>query len=243
MSLVAAVIRAGLKDLTIVSYGGPDVGILCAAGVVKKLVFGFVSLDSVPLEPHFRAARQSGAIDVQELDEGMLQWGLYAAGLRLPFLPTRSGLGSDVMKTNPQLRTVRSPYDDGETLVAMPAMELDAALVHMNRADALGNAVCLGPDAFFDDLFCMAAKTRILSCEQVLSAEALQAAAHPSAFVLDRMMVDAVVEAPGGAGFTACPPDYERDEGAQRAYAATAKDGAAWSVFLDNFVAGTGDDS
>ena len=42
------------------SYGGPDVGLLCAAGKVRKLVYGFVSLDSIPLEPHFRAARQSG---------------------------------------------------------------------------------------------------------------------------------------------------------------------------------------
>jgi glutaconate CoA-transferase subunit A len=62
MSLVRAIIRSGLKDLTIVSYGGPDVGLLCAAGKVRKLVYGFVSLDSIPLEPHFRAARQAGAV-------------------------------------------------------------------------------------------------------------------------------------------------------------------------------------
>ena len=61
MSLVRAILRSPLKDLTIVSYGGPDVGLLCAAGKVKKLVYGFVSLDSIPLEPHFRAARQAGA--------------------------------------------------------------------------------------------------------------------------------------------------------------------------------------
>ena len=59
MSLVRAILRSSLKDLTVVSYGGPDVGLLCAAGKVKKLVYGFVSLDSIPLEPHFRAAKQS----------------------------------------------------------------------------------------------------------------------------------------------------------------------------------------
>src|SRR5436305_7625162 len=134
MSLERAILRSDLKDLTIVSYGGPDIGLLCAAGKVRKAVYGFVSLDSIPLEPHFRAARQAGAIEAMELDEGMLQWGLYAASLRLPFLPTRAGLGSDVMTVNPFLRTVRSPYDDGEELVAMPAIALDAALVHVNRA-------------------------------------------------------------------------------------------------------------
>ena len=92
MSLVRAILRSDLRDLTVVSYGGPDVGLLCAAGKVKKLVYGFVSLDSIPLEPHFRQARQAGSIEAVELDEGMYQWGLYAAALRLPFLPTRAGL-------------------------------------------------------------------------------------------------------------------------------------------------------
>ncbi|MDH4170368.1 MAG: acyl CoA--acetate/3-ketoacid CoA transferase subunit alpha, partial [Acidimicrobiia bacterium] len=58
MSLVRAIVRSDLEDLTIVSYGGPDIGILCATGQAKKVVYGFVSLDSIPLEPHFRAARQ-----------------------------------------------------------------------------------------------------------------------------------------------------------------------------------------
>src|SRR5436189_1347502 len=119
MSIIREILRSPLRDLTLVTYGGPDVGMLCAAGKVKKVVYGFVSLDSIPLEPHFRAARQNGTIaEAVELDEGMLQWGLYAASLRLPFLPTRAGLGSDVMSINPCLRTVRSPYDDGEELLA-----------------------------------------------------------------------------------------------------------------------------
>src|SRR5512134_3920251 len=76
MALVRALLRSKLKDLTIVSFGGPDVGLLCAAGKVKKVVTGFVSLDSIPLEPHFRRARESGAVETFELDEGMLYWGL-----------------------------------------------------------------------------------------------------------------------------------------------------------------------
>ena len=63
MAFVRALVRSGVKDLTIVSYGGPDVGILCATGQVRKVVYGFVSLDSIALEPHFRNARQSGAIE------------------------------------------------------------------------------------------------------------------------------------------------------------------------------------
>src|SRR5947208_11730520 len=79
MSLVRAILRSDLTDLTVVSYGGPDVGLLLAAGKVRRVVYGFVSLDSIPLEPHFRAARQAAAVEVTEYDEGLLRWGLYAA--------------------------------------------------------------------------------------------------------------------------------------------------------------------
>jgi len=240
MSVVRAILRSGVRDLTVVSYGGPDVGLLCASGRVRKLVYGFVSLDTIPLEPHFRAARQAGSLaELEELDEGMLQWGLYAASLRLPFLPTRAGLGSDVMTVNPRLRTVRSPYDDSEELVAMPALELDAAFVHLNRADARGNAQFLGPDLYFDDLFLGAASTRrFVSCEQIVATADLGSASFLTMRV-NRSMVDGVIEAPGGAHFTSCEPDYGRDEAFQRAYASAAADPEAWPAFRARFLDGS----
>ena len=236
MSLVRAILRSELKDLTVVSYGGPDVGLLCKAGKVKKLITGFVSLDSIPLEPHYRIARQTGSVENMDLDEGMLQWGLYAAANRLPFLPTRTGLGSDVMTLNPELKTVDSPYADGETLVAMPAIELDVAIIHMNRADRGGNGQYLGPDLYFDDLFCMAAKRRFMSCERLIDTADFLKEGPLQSLRINRMMVDGVVEAPMGAHFTECPPDYERDEAFQRSYAATAKDPEAWKRFEETFI-------
>lgn len=238
MSLIREILHSDLKDLTIVSYGGPDVGLLCSAGKVAKVIFGFVSLDSIPLDPHFRAARQSGSIEVEEYDEGMLQWGLYAAGIRLPYLPTRAGLGSDVMTVNPRLRTVTDPYG-GQTLVAMPAIHLDAALVHMNRADAQGNAQYLGPDLYFDDLFCMAADQAFVSCEQIVPAAELTARAPVSTVRIPRLLVSGVVAAPHGAHFTSCVPDYDRDEAFQREYVAAAKDPQRWQQFLDRYLSGS----
>ena len=236
MSLVREILRSPLKDLTLVSYGGPDVGLLCAAGKVRKVVYGFVSLDSIPLEPHFRIARQTGAIEAFELDEGMFQWGLYAAANRLPFLPTRAGLGSDVLAMNPELKLVKSPYGEGEELVAMPALELDAALIHMNRADETGNGQFLGPDPYFDDLYCMAAKRRFMSCEKIIPTKDLLQEGSIHTLKINRMMVDAVIEAPGGAHFTECPPDYDRDEEFQREYAYTASDAEAWSKFKARYL-------
>ena len=241
MSLVRAIARSALADLTVVSYGGPDVGLLLAAGKVRRLVYGFVSLDTIPLEPHFRAAREAGTLAVVEYDEGMLQWALYAAACRLPFLPTRAGLGSDVLRVNPHLRTVASPYGD-EELVAVPALPLDAALVHLNRADAHGNATYLGPDPYFDDLFVQAASKAFLSCEQIVDTAGLTVDVPVQRLLVSRMMVDGVVETPHGAHFTTCTPDYERDEKFKRTYAAAAKGSdEEWAGFEERFLSGDED--
>jgi acyl CoA:acetate/3-ketoacid CoA transferase alpha subunit len=237
MAAVRAILRSDLTDLTVVSYGGPDVGLLCAAGKVAKVVYGFVTLDSIPTDPHFKAARQSGAVEAMEVDEGMFYLGLLAASQRIPFLPTRSGLGSDVLVVNPSLRTVRSPYDDGEELVAMPALRLDAAVTHVNRADAAGSGQILGPDPFFDELFLGAADRRFVTTEQLVTTDALLAEGPIQSLCISRLLTDGVVETPGGAHFTACVPDYGRDEGFQKEYVAAAGDPDAWSAFYQRFLA------
>jgi glutaconate CoA-transferase subunit A len=233
LSLVRALLRSDIGDLTLVAYGGPDVGMLMAAGRVRRLVAPFVTLDSIPLEPHYRAARERGAFELTEVDEGMFMWGLRAAAHRLPFLPVRAGIGSDVMRVNPGLRTVTSPYDDGETFVAMPALRLDAALVHVNRADRLGNGQYLGPDPYFDDLFCEAADAAYVSCERIVDTAELTKEAPPQSLLVKRLHVTGVVEAPGGAHFTSCAPDQGRDESFQRLYATTP-----WAEFSERFLAG-----
>lgn len=239
MALVRAILRSSLTDLTIVSWGGPDVGLLARAGRIRKLVYAFVSLDSIPLEPNFQRARQEKWIpEVVELDEGMFHTGLQAAAQRLPFLPMRAGLGSDVLVNNQWIRTVTSPYDDGETFVAVPALNLDVALVHLNRADRHGNATYLGPDPYFDDLFCMAASRAYLSCEEIVDTAGLTVDTPVQRLLISRMMVDGVVETPRGAHFTSCSPDYERDERFQKAYAGAAKDDEAWTAFERRFLAG-----
>jgi glutaconate CoA-transferase subunit A len=246
MALVRAILRSDLKDLTIVSWGGADVGLLARAGKICKLVYAFVSLDSIPLEPNFQRARQNGTIpEIVELDEGMFQTGLYAAAQRLPFLPMRAGLGSDVLANNPQIKTVTSPYaaPDGafEELTAVPALQLDVALVHLNRADAHGNASYLGPDPYFDDLFCMAAEKAFVSCEQIVDTAGLTVDSPVQRLLLSRMMVTGVVETPNGAHFTTCTPDYERDEAFQKLYAVAAGDDASWAEFEERFLSGDED--
>ncbi|NDJ89835.1 cholesterol ring-cleaving hydrolase subunit IpdA [Mycolicibacter kumamotonensis] len=247
MAFVRAILRTDVKDLTVVTYGGPDLGLLCSAGKVRRAYYGFVSLDSPPFyDPWFARARTTGAIEAREMDEGMLRCGLQAAAQRLPFLPIRAGLGSSVIDFwEGELKTVTSPYPvagGAETLIAMPALNLDAAFVHMNLGDARGNAAYTGIDPYFDDLFLMSAQRRFLSVEKIVPTEELVATTSPQTQIINRMMVDKVVEAPGGAHFTIGAADYGRDEKFQRHYAEAAKSDEAWAEFTATYLSGSEDD-
>ncbi len=255
MAFVRAILRTDVTDLTVVTYGGPDIGLLCSAGKVRRVYYGFVSLDSPPFyDPWFSHARTTGSIEAREMDEGMLRCGLQAAAQRLPFLPIRAGLGSSVPDFwDGELKMVTSPYPASggswggssgghETLIAMPALRLDAAFVHMNVGDARGNAAYTGVDPYFDDLFLMAADRRHLSVEKVVPTEEVVKAVPRQALVVNRMMVDDVVEAPGGAHFTTGAADYGRDEKFQRHYAESAKSSDSWEQFVRTYLSGSEDD-
>ncbi len=235
MALVREILRSDLKDLTVVAYGGADVGMLCAAGKVRKVVFAFVSLDAIPLEPWFRKARESGSLEVLELDEGMFQWGLKAAAFGLPFLPTRVGLGTDLAELG-GLKTVQSPYDDGETLIAMPALKLDAALIHVNRSDWRGNVQVFGPDAYYDEWFAKAAAKAYVSCEELVDRMEDHYPQDARHNLFERCFVSGVIEIPAGAHPSSMPPHYGWDMKAFKAYADSARDPGEWEQVRDRFV-------
>jgi glutaconate CoA-transferase subunit A len=235
MVLVRAIARSGLKDLTIVSYGGPDVGILAATGKIRKLVFAFVSLDHYPLEPHFRAARQAGAFEVLELDEGLFHWGLRAAAMHLPFLPTRVGIGTDII-TQPGFKMVRSPYEDGEELVAMPALKLDVALIHAHRADQRGDVLTLSTDPLFDELIVRAADKAYVTVEKIVPTADLDMAHNSRYNLVERPMITGVAEAPFGAHPTSAAPDYNLDLKHLKTYVDSAASAEAWNAYKSSFI-------
>ena len=231
MAVIRELLKTEVMDLTVLAYGGPDIGMLAAAGKIRKLIFGFVSMDSVPLEGHYRVARQSGAIEVMEVDEGMFQLGLKAAAQRMPFLPTRVGFASDVLTTNPEIKTIISPYDDGEEFVAMPALKPDLAICHVNQADILGNSRISGPDPFFDEWFCRAADRAYLTAEEIVDTEAFNDPMIALQMPIERNLVSGVAPAPCGAHPTSCGPDYGIDVEHLSSYNSLAKEG------LDGYIA------
>ena len=139
-----------------------------------------------------------------------------------PAVPSQpGGPRPDYMARNPDIKTVVNPYTDGmfcdpedagAEFAAAPALRLDMAFVHANVADESGNAAFTSPDRFFDELFLGAAKRRVLTAEKVVAPGTLNDVVPVHRITVHRMMTDAVIEATGGAHFTACTPDYRRDE-------------------------------
>jgi glutaconate CoA-transferase subunit A len=236
MALIREILRSDLKDLTIVAYGGAEVGMLCAAGKVKKLIYAFVSLDFIPLEAYFRKARQSGSIDVMEIDEGMMLLGLRAAAWGVPFIPTEVGLGTDVITKNADLKVIDSPYDDKEW-VAMPALKLDAALLHADHADERGVCQISGPDHYMDDWFARASNKTYVSCDELVDSDYFNDPSQARLVHWERSMTTGVIHIPGGAHPSSSQPLYGFDLPHFKEYSGSAKEGG-FAAYADKYITG-----
>lgn len=230
MALVRELLRSDVSDLTVVAYGGADVGLLCAAGKVRKVVYAFVSLDFMPLEPGFRKARETGSVDVREIDEGMMLLGLRAAAWGSPYIPTRIGLGTDVITRNPDLQLVDSPYDDKEW-VAMPALNLDVSLLHATRGDARGVCEIASPDHYMDDWFARAANKTVVSVDELVPSDYFHDADVARRVYWERNLTSHIVHIPGGAHPSSSDPLYGYDMKHYKEYAAALAEGGydRWS--------------
>ncbi len=233
MGLVRALARSDRRDLRlIVNVGGPEVDLLIGTGKVAEVIYAFVGFEVMGLAPHFRAARQGGTVKFQEWTEFTVMAGLDATIKRVPFLPTHAALGTDVLRVNPAFRTFKDPFE-GQTLVAVPALKPDVALLHVNLADPQGNGAILG-DGHMDALCAKAARKTFLSAEQILLPERLQT--YGRDVHIFRTVVAGVVEARWGAHLTGCAPDYRADLLHVQEYLRAARDGSAWSEYLEQYV-------
>ena len=233
MALVRALARSDRRNLRlIVNVGGPEVDLLIGTGKLAEVIFAFVGFEVMGLAPHFRRARQDGSVRFQEWTEFTVMAGLDATIKRVPFLPTHAGLGTDLLRVNAAFRTFQDPFE-GQTLLAVPALRPDVALIHVNLADPQGNGVILG-DGHIDVLCAKAARRTFLSAEQILLPERLQTYGRDVRIL--RTLVAGVVEAPWGAHFTGCAPDYRADLTHVQEYLNAARDGSAWHDYLERYI-------
>ena len=211
MALVRQLVRRGLKDLTVVgaaSSSGLDVDLLVASGCAAKVVAPYVGAEGLaPIGPAFRHAAQQGLIEVWELDEAHYYAGLRASAQRLPFNPWRAGVGTSYPSVNPDLKEFDDPIR-GERLLAVPAIEIDIALIHAAVSDRYGNVQHHGT-GYGDRAIHAAADVTLVQVEQLVSPERIRG--NPAATSVAG--ADCVVRAPYGAhpfgseGYY--PPDRE----------------------------------
>lgn len=194
MALVRQIVRRNLRDLVVIA-SGLALDMLIAAGCVRKTISYYAGGGfGVPVAPSFRRAAERGEIEVWECEEGILTSGLEAAGKGLPFLPWRGGVGTSLPDVNPDLKVFSDPVR-GETLLAVPAIRPDVALLHASQSDAYGNVQHHGGPGWID-LFLQRAATRcIVQVERIVSNEEIRA--NPWATTIGR--ADAVVRLPWGA--------------------------------------------
>lgn len=233
MALVRALARAGRKDLRlVVDVGGPEVDLLLGTGSVAAVRYAFVGFEVMGLAPHFRRARQKGGVDFEEWTEYTIMAGLDATIKRVPFLPTHTGLATDVLNVNRSFKRFNDPFG-GDELVAIPAIRPDVALIHVNYADVQGNGVILG-DGHVDVLCAKAAKNTYMSCERIISPEELQRYGRDVQVL--RVHTAGVVEVPWGAHPTGCAPEYRADLRHMQDYLISCGKVEDWQAYQDRFI-------
>src|SRR5262245_19564284 len=239
MLIVRGLIKRGVKHLTVVgaASSGLEIDLLIAAGCARKVVAPYVGGEALaPIGPAFRAAAEKGQLEVFELDEAMYYAGLRAAAQRVPFNPWRSGVGTSFPEMNPAIKTFHDPIK-GETLLAIPAIDIDVAFLHAAQSDAYGNVQYIG-HGYGDRAIHAAADATYVQVERIVSNEEIRRDPLRTAVA----GADGVIRARFGAHPYSSPGHYVEDQEHIRSYvrAATAwvksGDFAPLEAYLDEFV-------
>lgn len=236
MALVRELIRQDKRQLgLVVLVGGMAVDWLAATGVINRLIGAAVSMEQFGLCQQYRKAVEHGRIRVEEISETILNARLGAGARNLPFLPTRGGIGSDLIALNPDnLKMLDDPFG-GFPVLACRALVPDVALIHAHRADRFGN-IQYEPTVLWPDIGIMpkAAKKVIVSVEEIVDSDMLRR--HPDRTILPGFMVDAIIEVPYGAHPTSFPPNYGYDSRFHRAWTKVSRDQEATTAFIERHV-------
>jgi glutaconate CoA-transferase subunit A len=236
MALVRELIRAGRRDLHVLgSAHGIDVDLLVAAGAVAICEESYVGFEQdFGLAPAYRRAAETGAVEVRESCCATILAQLRAAEFGLPMLPVRGVKGSDIRRLHPEYAEVTCPFT-GETLVVVPPLRPDVALIHAPLGDRHGN-LHLDQPYVLDERFAAASRQVVATVERIASTEDVVAAG----VTIPSHLVTAVAEVPYGAHPTSCYPGYayDRPHLAEYVRAATAG-GGDLAGYIDRYVTGT----
>ena len=237
MSLANEIVRQGIKDLRVAGQGVLELDMLLAASLIKALDFTYIGLEVYGVSNVLRREVESGRVeDVVEWSNAAITWRFKATAIGVPFIPTRSMLGTDTFRYS-AAKVVECPFT-GDPICLLPALILDVGLIHVHRADKYGNAQIDGISGFSAELS-RASKRLIISAEEIVDIEKIRQ--EPDRTIIPYYLVDAVVEAPFGSHPGEMCYQYKRDEPQIREWVEVSKDPQTTREYLDKYIYGVKD--
>ncbi len=234
-------IRQGRRDLELV---GPISDILfdqlVGAGCARKVTAAWVGNVSAGLGHNYRRAVEAGVprpLEVEDHSNLTLATALQAGALGAPYIPTRSLLGTDLLRSNPRLRPATDPFS-GSPVVLVPALAPDVAILHVQRADADGHAHVWGTLGVTRQA-ALAARRVVLVAEEVWPRERILS--DPNLVLAPPFKVAAVVHQPWGAYPSPVQGHYARDHDFYRRYHDDTRTPEGSRRWLDRWVTGIAD--
>lgn len=242
MALVRELVRQGKRVARLVTSpsAGINADLLLGAGLVEEILTSYVGFEHLGLAPNFRRAVEGATVRLLECDEPLLVHALHAGAGGLPFVPLPPGLElSDIPRVNPAYyKETTDPYT-GRTVLTVPPVTPEVALIHCQEADEYGNAVFRG-SVFTDRQMAFAAETVIVQAERIVPAGEI--AASPGQAVIPGFLVRAVVVEPYGCHPTSSHGYYDFDEAHLRDYLKGARDAEGFGRYLGSYVTGVADE-
>jgi acyl CoA:acetate/3-ketoacid CoA transferase alpha subunit len=234
MSLAREVIRQGKKDLRVCGQGVLELDMWLGAGLVKKLDITYIGLEVYGTCNALRRAVESGqVVSCVEWSNASISWRMKATAMGVPFLPTRSMLGTDTLKYS-SAKVVEDPFT-GLKVCLLPALILDVALIHVHRADRYGNAQIEGISGFSAEM-ARACKRLVISAEEIVSTDEIRK--YPDRTLIPYYLVDAVVHAPFGSHPGEMAYLYGRDEPIIKEWVDSSKTIEGTQAYLEQYVYG-----
>jgi glutaconate CoA-transferase subunit A len=232
-------IRQGRKRLTLVRMT-PDLiyDQLIGVGAADKMVFSWGGNPGVGSLHRFRDACENGwpnKLAIEEHSHAALANAFDAAAAGLPFAAFRGYLGVELPRVNPHIKEIVCPFT-GEKLAAVPAVKLDCAIVHAQRADRQGNVMFEGIVGVQKEAV-LAASRSIVTVEEIVDDFGPRS---PNAVILPAWIVGAIVAVPGGAYPSYTYGYYKRDNAFYKAWDAISRDRVSFRAWIKDNVLGKG---
>jgi glutaconate CoA-transferase subunit A len=230
------IIRQKKRNLTLV---GPISDILfdqlVGAGCVSKMIMAWAGNVMMGVGYNLRRAVEKGIprkVEIEDLTNFSVCLALHAGAMGIPFLPTKTLLGTDILRHNPRIEEMTCPYT-GERLALVPALTPDVAIIHAQRADASGNTHLWGSTGVTKEA-CLASRRVIVSVEEVVDREVI--VSDPNRTLIPGFLVSGLIHEPWGGHPSAAQGYYDRDHEHYGRYHEETKDETGFSRWQNQWV-------